>query len=423
MSSPAEPQNFDIAVVGGGMAGAIAAFALARLGLSIALVEPVEPGSNLSSSFDQRAVALSAASVKILETLGLWQAIQHLACPIEKIHVSEQGQFGFARFDSKNYKQSAFGEVIPLDDSGPLIWECLSNQENIKLFCPWEVTNLKQAREHSELLLVSVADKRQKLHIKASLTLACDGTFSRLAKASGIKVNRYSYDQYAVIANIVTELPHDNRAFERFTPGGPLALLPLTGNRMSLVWCHKPDDVENMMDVEDDVFLAQLQQAFGYRLGKIRSIGKRFSYPLASHWAEAHYQGRLLLLGNASHTLHPIAGQGFNLGLRDIAMLTDCIRDDLLKDNCIGGSASLKRFVDSRQADWQKTSLATDILARLFSREFLPLQIGRNKLLSGLNRIPWLKKRFAIAAMGLDGKSSRLARGLSGDLSQKLEAK
>jgi len=408
---------FDIIIAGGGMAGATAAIALAKLNLNIALVEPIKPELDTSPSFDQRAVALSAASVSIFKTLGIWQKIKELGCPITDIHVSDQGNFGFARLKASDYKIDALGQVIPLDQTGPILWQMIKETKNIELICPATITGVDslESQKNKRSVNVTLEDNGDEKQLSAKLLLAADGTFSSIANLSSIQTTRTPYDQHAVITNISTELPHKNRAFERFTKNGPLALLPLTQNRMSLVWCQREANLETVMNYDDSQFIEKLQQEFGYRLGQITKVGKRDQYPLSLHLPSELFNGRILLLGNAAHTLHPIAGQGFNIGLRDIAALFDSIQNAIDNGIDIGCELFLTGYQEQRQPDRDLTVTATDSLARLFSNDFLPLIIARNKGLSLINKFPFAKKQLAMAAMGFHGESAQLTRGIGLD--------
>ena len=405
--------DFDIAIVGGGMAGATAAFCYSQLGLKIALVEAIEPQAENSRSFDQRAVALSASSVRIFESLGLWSFIQRFACPITRIHVSDRGNLGFSRLTAEDYSVDALGQVITLEQVGPVIWQAIEQQPLITTFCPARVESFEQDENHCQL---KVLQNNQATGIQARLVIAADGTFSKMAAASQINVQRKPYQQHAIIANVQTQKNHDNQAFERFTEQGPIALLPLTRNRMGLVWCQSPENVSEVLSMDDQAFCQALQQAFGYRLGHIEKVSQRSDYPLSLHLADKHFNQRVLLMGNSAHTLHPIAGQGFNLGLRDIAGLNDCLIEAVESQQDIGSEATLKSYIRSREKDWQQTVFATDSLTRLFSNDFLPLVIARNKAMSWLNLMPLAKRQLADAAMGFNLRSSRLARGLKNQI-------
>jgi 2-octaprenyl-6-methoxyphenol hydroxylase len=406
-------KTFDIIIAGGGMAGATAALALAKLNLRIALVEPVAPNLEASPSYDQRAVALSASSVSIYQSLDLWSKIKPLACSILDIHVSDKGHFGFTRLHAADYQVEALGQVIPLDQTGPVLWQAMRDNKQIEIFCPAKIEKTSSFIEQQKQKNITVqlaTEKNQTISLTAKLLLAADGTFSSIAKLLAIKTKRKNYHQHAVIANISTEKKHNNRAFERFTEQGPLALLPLTRNRMSLVWCQNKSDAALTMALDQQSFIERLQQAFGFRLGKICKAGERFEYPLALHTPEKCIAGRTLLLGNSAHTLHPIAGQGFNLGLRDIAALFDVIKQAKIDQVDIGNSLLLESFQQQRQADWQQTIHSTDWLVRLFSNNFLPLIIARNKALCLLDKLPFAKNKLARAAMGFSGESASLTR-------------
>ncbi|WP_444996179.1 2-octaprenyl-6-methoxyphenyl hydroxylase [Aliikangiella sp. IMCC44359] len=402
---------FDITIVGGGMVGVTAALSYAQLGLRVALIEAIEPQQASSPSFDQRAIALSASSVAIYRSLGLWSQIEPVAQPIHQIHVSDQGQMGFTRLKASEQGVEALGEVIPLDLVGPILWQQVKLQDGITTFCPAELISVTN-NEQDCLLTISLSEQRQQ-QIKARLVIASDGTFSKVANLAGIAIERNTYQQHAIIANIQTEKPHQNCAYERFTSNGPLALLPLTHNQMSLVWCHHVDEVEMVMQLKDEQFLEALQKAFGFRLGRILKVSARYQYPLSLHKAHQQHIGRIVLLGNAAHTLHPIAGQGFNLGLRDIAMLNDLLADAIVSDKEIGSQSFLQSYVDSRVSDWSQTIVATDLLVRLFSNDCLPLAIVRNKAMNWINLSPFARQQLSHAAMGFAGRSSRLARGLT----------
>lgn len=417
-------KKFDIIIAGGGMVGATAALALSQLPLKIAIVEPFKPALNASPSFDQRAVALSASSVAIFKSLKLWPKIQSLGCAITDIHISDQGHFGFTRLHASDYNMNALGQVIPLDQTGPILWQAMQTTKNIEIFCPANITsidtnmdtcvNTSPDKSQANRIGVGLTDSDQnQQQISATLLLAADGTFSSIARMASIETKRCAYNQHAVIANISTELAHNHRAFERFTQHGPLALLPLTRNRMSLVWCQSEHNLARVMAYDDEKFIQMLQKEFGYRLGQITKVGQRSEYPLSLHIPERVFNGRVLLLGNSAHTLHPIAGQGFNLGLRDIATLYDEIKRALNNQSGdIGSQSFLESYQSKRRADWDRTIKTTDLLVKLFSQEFLPVVIARNKALSMIDKLPFIKQKLAMAAMGFSGESANLTRGI-----------
>ncbi|MGX5203473.1 2-octaprenyl-6-methoxyphenyl hydroxylase [Aliikangiella sp. IMCC44632] len=417
-------QQFDVSIIGAGVVGLTAAISFAQLGLSVAVVEQHSSQHPHSNSLDQRAIALSASSIKILQSLELWQPIEaaQIATPIQNIHVSDQGQFGFTRINANEHKVAALGQVVTLETLIPVLWRQLSQYANISVFCPAKLSQIEKHAQGATLSLTSL-DSTPDININTQLVLAADGTFSKVAQFCGIAIERSPYQQSAVISNVICEKPHLNSAFERFTLQGPLAMLPLKSNQMGLVWCQTAAQAEATMSLSDTQFLVKLQSEFGYRLGKLTKASQRVSYPLSLHMATRPFADRVLLLGNACHTLHPIAGQGLNLALRDVAGLNDLLIELLMSISSKPGSKIeiteqqcrhlTQAFAESRRQDWEQTVTATDTLVRLFSQDFMPLVVMRNLAMKWVNRCFWSKQLLANNAMGFSGRSSRLARGLS----------
>jgi 2-octaprenyl-6-methoxyphenol hydroxylase len=426
----ASEKRYDITIAGAGMVGITAAIVFARCGFSVALVDPKRPTvSKKESSFDQRSVALSASSVMIYQSLGIWSELSAYACPIKRIMVSNQGYFGFTRLNADDYEYDALGQVVCLEEVEPLFYELVSQEKNIDYFSGMQVIAGNNTEKNCEVtiqvseLSSDVANEPLK-RLNTKLLIAADGTYSKLAQQKNIQIKRQPYQQTAFVTNVITEKHHENCAYERFTSGGPLALLPLpslstTANlskresRMGLVWCHQASEAERVSAWNDELFIKALQKAFGFRLGKIMQIGKRFSYPLSLHLAQKPFQNRFLLLGNAAHTLHPIAGQGFNLGLRDVAYLADDLLDAVNQKKPFHDECFLSSFVKKRQSDWSQTQFATDSLTRLFSHSSLPLALLRNKGMQLINRLDCLKNHLAINAMGFKQSPPGLVRGIS----------
>jgi 2-octaprenyl-6-methoxyphenol hydroxylase len=439
--SNTELSDYDVIIVGGGLVGSIAAIALARLQLSVALIEakpllrqPIKNSQVQSSSFDQRSVALSASSVAILQSLGLWQDLEGIANPIEQILVSEQQGFGFTRLNAKDFEQAALGQVIPLTSTGPILYQAVKQENNITCYSPAWVEEVITNSSGCRVAISQEGEKTSQM-LSAKLVIGADGSQSKIAQQLNITTSQTSYKQSAIIANIETESEHHNRAYERFTQHGPLALLPLKNlkanqpktqpafvvssnakykhNQLSLVWCHQSEQAAKLLQLDDSAFCQSLQQAFSYRLGKILGVSERTVYPLSLHQAEQTFSQNVLLLGNAARTLHPIAGQGFNLGLRDIAQLVELLQQQLEVEskNELDIGTLLQSFKHQCQRDWQQTTYATDGLIRLFSNDFFGLKWSRNKAMSLLNKLPYFKNQLGTAAMGYSGRSSRLARG------------
>lgn len=379
------------------MAGATLALAVSSLTqgrLPVHLVEATSPQDFSHPGFDARAIALAQGTCQQLSTIGLWSALSGCATPITDIHVSDRGHAGSVNLNAQHYGVEALGQVIELHDAGQRLFALLSQAPGVHLHCPARVVNVQRQADKASVTL----DNGETL--EASLLVAADGSNSTLAQACGIRWQRESYQQVGVIANITTSLPHGGRAFERFTEHGPLALLPMSKGRSSLVWCHPLEKKEQVNGWSDPRFLFELQQAFGWRLGKMLQTGKRHSYPLQLLTASGHISHRLALVGNAAQTLHPIAGQGFNLGLRDVMTLSETLAEAWQRGQDIGSYQTLSRYQQRRQPDQRATVGITDGLVRLFANRYTPLVAGRNLGLLAMERIPALRDAFTRRTLG-----------------------
>ncbi len=394
------------------MVGACLALALSKTRLNIALVEAVENQRQSQPSFDDRCLALSRGSVNIMQALDLWRDLCVFASPIEEILVCDRGHFGFHRMSASQYPQSIsgrpfLGQVITSKDCGQVFWKRLSRQSNLQIFCPAKLTHLKQTENKTEL---TIACGKSSKTLSASLVVAADGAHSITRKLSTISESFDDYGQAAIIANIQTQLTHQHRAIERFTEHGPLALLPLA-DKLSLVWTVPSSELKTTLALSDQSFIQQLQPIMGQRLGRITKVGKRVGYPLKLMKTECLYKNRTLLLGNASHSIHPIAGQGFNLGLRDVAWLTQMLIEADPEVDDIGGNDFLQSYALKRQPDIDRTIQFTDTLARLFVNSNWLLTQCRNLALTGLPFISVVQLWLAETAMGLGSPVPRLACG------------
>lgn len=424
MTSKNEKTDFDIIIVGGGLVGASLACALSQSqsDLRIAIIESFpfkSEGSEYQPAFDARSVALSYTSKQVFEAIGLWSSINKLGvAAIKKIHVSDRGHAGVTRLNAADENVEALGYVIETRVIGEALFSTLKKQKNISLIAPVE---LKEFDLNEDNASASIEYKGKNKTITAKLLVAADGGDSVVRRLSGVKTRSREYNQAAVIANIATDQPHNHQAFERFTDSGPLALLPMAAtekeaNRYSLVWTINSSEEEAVMSWDDETFLHKLKERFGERAGQFLSVSKRHVYPLSLMRTQEHVRERLAIIGNAAHTLHPVAGQGFNLGLRDVAALSQVIidasrsNDDEIND--IGALKNLKAYEAWRRRDHIQTAMATDGLVRLFSNNFLPLAALRNLGLFVVDIVPPLKKLFARHAMGFVGKVPRLGRGL-----------
>ncbi len=384
-----------LAIIGGGLVGASLALALqdgARArGWCIHLIEPFEPGHEYQPSYDARSTALSYGTRLIYQRLGLWERIAERAEPILRIHVSERGSFGAARLDCAREGVEALGYVVENAWIGHCLWQALDDQVVIR-HCPAEVERLEPGATGYRL---SFTDGQQ---LECDLTVLADGGRSGLREQLGIQVSRRPYGQTALIANITPGKPHGGLAFERFTEDGPMALLPLQDDRCALVWTRSQADAARLAQAHEAVFLGELQEAFGYRLGALQQVGARHLYPLTLIEAEEQVRSGLVVLGNAAHSLHPIAGQGYNLSLRDVEALSVAL---LRSDAALGDLAALQEYARRQRFDQRVTVGFSDQVTRLFGDSGRLVAAGRNLGLLGLDLMPAAKRWFARQAMGL----------------------
>ncbi|WP_313227433.1 2-octaprenyl-6-methoxyphenyl hydroxylase [Stutzerimonas chloritidismutans] len=384
-----------LAIIGGGLVGASLALALqdgARArGWRIHLIEPFEPGHEYQPSYDARSTALSYGTRLIYQRLGLWEHIAERAEPILRIHVSERGSFGAARLDCTREGVEALGYVVENAWIGHCLWQALDDQVVIR-HCPAEVERLEPGATGYRL---SFTDGQQ---LECDLTVLADGGRSGLREQLGIQVSRRPYGQTALIANITPGKLHGGLAFERFTEDGPMALLPLQDDRCALVWTRSQVDAARLAQAHEAVFLAELQEAFGYRLGALQQVGARHLYPLTLIEAEEQVRSGLVVLGNAAHSLHPIAGQGYNLSLRDVEALSVAL---LRCDAALGDLAVLQEYARRQRFDQRVTVGFSDQVTRLFGDSGRLVAAGRNLGLLGLDLMPAAKRWFARQAMGL----------------------
>ncbi len=401
--------SVDLLIIGGGMVGASLACALKDKPLTIAIVEAVPLHSAEQPSYDDRAIALAYGSQRIFQGVGLWPQMKPHATAIKKIHISDRGHFGITRLDHQREGVEALGQVMAGRDIGNVLAEQLANQANVELLTP---ATLSQIRYIDNGIQAQVMQNKQVLTINAKLMVAADGGHSSVRQLLGIDSDSKSYQQSAIIANITPSRPHNHVAYERFTDSGPLALLPMSDNRCSLVWTQWQQDVEEVMSLNNQAFLERLQSRFGYRLGRLKQVGKRTAYPLRLMQAKEQIRPRLAVIGNAAHAIHPIAGQGFNLGIRDVSALAECVSDALANEQDIGSLSTLQCYAEWRHQDHSEVIRLTDGLVRLFSHSDKLLTLGRNIGLTAVEKLPPLKHLLSRQAMGLRGRQPRLNRGL-----------
>ncbi|MNF31133.1 2-octaprenyl-6-methoxyphenol hydroxylase [compost metagenome] len=392
-------QRVDLAIIGGGLVGASLALALqdeARVrGWRISLIEPFAPGEGYQPSYDARSTALSYGTRLIYQRFGLWPVIAERAEPIRQIHVSDRGRFAAARLSAKDEGVPALGYVVENAWLGRCLWQAL-DQQVVSWRSPAQVTRL-DAQENGYRLTLD-----DESSLECDLAILADGGRSGLREQLGIGVSHRPYGQSALIANVSPQDDHQGLAFERFTADGPMAMLPLADRRCALVWTRSTADAERLLRLDEAGFLEELQEAFGYRLGALRQVGARHLYPLVLTAAEEQVRSHLVVLGNAAHSLHPIAGQGYNLSLRDTLALAETL---LASSAPLGDLATLQGYLQRQLADQQLTVGFSDRVTRLFSSGQPLLAAGRGLGLLGLDLLPPAKHWFARQAMGLGTRS------------------
>ena len=407
--------TYDVAIVGGGMVGATLAVALAPLNLRVALIEAIPHNAAAQPSFDERTTALSNGSRRILEAIGVWSALDAAATPIAKIHVSDQGRFGFARIDAREQGLKAMGYVVANRALGSALWSRLSSQET-KVFCPAVLSGLTA---NDEAVKIEFAESGAKIAIDAKLIVAADGTQSVVRSAFGVAAEVRDYGQTAVITTVLPQRFHDNVAYERFTPEGPLALLPLDGGRCTLVLTLAKDAAQSALAWSDQEFLAEVQRRFGFRLGRFLKVGRRVPYPLSLTQSERTSAPRCVIIGNAAQGLHPVAGMGFNLGLRDVASLAELIAENArgaadARKHADPGNAQLLHEYDAwRRADRGGVIAFTDGLVRMFSNPSSMVARVRNLGLLAFDLLPPAKSALSRLSTGGGGRVPKLARGVA----------
>jgi 2-octaprenyl-6-methoxyphenol hydroxylase len=406
-------RDVDVIVVGGGMVGASFALALAGSGLDVVAIESVAPGSGPQPSFDDRTTALGNASRRIFEGLRVWADIAPSASAIRTIHVSDAGRFGFARLNAAEQGIDAFGYVVTNRVIGAALWAKLQKAEGISVRAPAQAEDIEITQDGSRLAVVD-SNGGSKERISGRLIVAADGAHSGVRAVAGIDASVADYDQVALIANLATDRPHDGTAYERFTPSGPLALLPLHDGSYGVVWSSEPAEAARLLGLADAAFLAELQSRFGWRAGRFVRVGRRASYPLKLTRAATTVSTRAVLIGNAAQALHPVAGQGFNLGLRDAAMLAEVLvgaRSGGTTD--VGSAELLTRFEQWRSGDRSGVIRFTDGLIRLFGDTRPGMGLARNFGLLLFDLTPPAKSALARVSAGFSGPTPRLARGLA----------
>jgi 2-octaprenyl-6-methoxyphenol hydroxylase len=402
--------RYDIVIVGGGMVGISLALLLAeqqhpwKVLLLEAQAYQKSDSTQYRPSFDARSTALSWSSRKIFEAAGLWSALQPETSKIEKIHVSDRGHIGLTRIDAHEAGVEALGYVVENRWIGSVLLDKLATT-SVEVMAPARAATLKPLKNGMRLTL-----EGSDHCIESSLVVIADGANSQTAQKTGIYSNQQPYGQQGIIANIALEKPHNGVAYERFTDQGPMAMLPLPdfngSPRSALVWTEPNDRAEQLIAATDKEFLQTLQERFGYRLGMFVQVGERHAYPLALTTSTEQVRRNLVVLGNAAHSLHPVAGQGFNLSLRDVAVLADVLGDARSCGEDFSALETLESYQQQQLADQQNTLLFSDNLPKLFAQPSSAIALGRNCGLLMMDLIPGLRSRFARFGMGMATKEA-----------------
>ena len=397
-------ERFDIAVVGGGMVGLTLALGLEGVGARVAVIERASLEDMAEASFDGRGSAIAAGSQRILNGTGLWELLQADAEPINEIRVADGASQFFLHYDHREVGEGPLGWIVENAHIRRAFAQAVASSDVIV----FENTALADARFEARSTTLKLADGRT---VDAMLAIAADGRQSALRALAGIDVVRWSYPQTGIVCAVTHEAPHHGIAHEHFLPSGPFAILPMTRNRSSIVWTERNDLAPAILELDDDAFAAELKRRFGDFLGDVRIGPQRWAYPLSVVHARDYVAPRVAAVGDAAHAVHPIAGQGFNLGLRDVAALAEIIVDRLRLGLDPGDTEALIRYQKWRKPDNMMMIAATDSLNRLFSNDVAPVRMARDTGLALVNQLPPLKRVLMRHAMGLVGDLPRLTRG------------
>jgi 2-octaprenyl-6-methoxyphenol hydroxylase len=411
---------FDLAVVGAGLNGSLLAVAAGEAGLSTALIDKAPLQSMVAAGFDGRTTAIANTSQRLFEALGLWADLAADAEPILDIRISDAGHDGkaspmFLHFDhreaaAEGETASPMGWIVENRFLRAALLRRLSACKPVELIAPDEAIETKRDPHRAEISLKSGR------MLTARVVASAEGRFGSMREDAGIGARTWSYNQTSIVLVARHEKPHRGVAQEKFLPGGPFAILPMrdsdTGeHRSSIVWTERADLAKRLLALDAERFQAEFARRFGDFLGAVDTVGPRFSHPLGLVHADRYIDQRLVLVGDAAHGIHPIAGQGYNLGVRDIAALVEVLIDAKRLGLDIGAADTLERYARWRRADNFTMVAATDLLNRLFSNDIKPLRLLRDAGLAGVNRVPSLRSFFVRHAMGRMGDLPRLIRG------------
>ena len=399
----------DVIIGGGGMVGLTLGIALARGGLNVTVVDPLPKATTTAAAFDGRVSALAYAAVRMYRTLGVWAHLEAYAQPIADILVTDaapgRDPSPFSLHFDSGEVGTPLGHIVENRHIRMALFAVAEIEPRLRLVAPASLVDLR-AEAHAITARLSTGEG-----IKARLAVAADGRESRMREQMGIGVVGWDYPQTGIVATVEHDKPHHGVAYEHFLPSGPFAILPMTGNRSSLVWTERDTAAPRLLGLPEEEFNAEIAQRFGTHLGATRSAGPRWSYPLKFHLARAYVRNRFALVGDAAHGIHPIAGQGLNLGLKDAAALAETVLDTARLGLDFGALDGLKRYERWRRFDSFTLAAATDALTRLFSNDIEPLRIARDLGMGIVDRIGPARRFFMRHAGGDVGKIPRLMRG------------
>ena len=399
------PARVELIVVGGGLTGLTLAIACAEAGIEVAVIDRETPAAMLAEPFDGRTTAIAQGSKQVLDAIGLWPMVASAAEPILEIRVVDGGSPLFVHYDHRDLGEAPLGYIVENRVLRRALIERARQLPNLAHLAPQSVERVERLAE------AAVAHLGDGSTLRGELVAACDGRLSPLRRAAGIATIDWDYPQTGIVCTVTHELPHRGVAVEHFLPAGPFAILPMTGNRSSIVWTERKDLAPQLLALDDADFTGELVRRFGDFLGEVRLLGPRWSYPLSLMHARRYLAPRLALVGDAAHVIHPIAGQGLNLGIRDIAALAEIIVDTRRLGLDIASPAMLERYERWRRFDNITLAAVTDGLNRIFSNAVPPVQLARDLGLAIVNQLPPVKRLLMRHAMGTLGDLPRLVRG------------
>ena len=397
--------NTDVTIIGGGLAGMTAAIGLAVHGFTVAIIDRASKDAITDAGYDGRSSALAYASCQLFEALGIWDYMAPYAQPMLEIRVSDGPSLLHLHFDSEALGDGPLGHMVENRHTQIALFKRLAELENIHLLAPESVAKIERSKSSATVTLESGTV------IQSALLLGIDGRGSMVRREAGIPTTTIDYKQHGIVCSIEHEFSHCGIAHERFLPSGPFAILPLAGNRSSLVWTEKSHLVDTIMGLSERAFNAEIMRRTGDFLGEVKAIGGRWAYPLSLSYAENYVAERMALLGDAAHGIHPISGQGLNLGLKDVAAMIEVLVDARRVGLDIGSRGVLDQYAQWRTTDNASIYAITDLFNRLFSNDIAPIKLARDLGMAAVNEIPPLKKLFMSHARGTVGELPKLLKG------------